>query len=203
MLTVCPSPKKTKHAPANQSANIYHEVYCANNMQTKNLKNKIIVLYLKLSIKLKNHLEKIMEENETNQANETKDTNETNKTNDTNQKESFKTKFFDFLDKSVNVSKKGLKTASQKISDFGDKSVQKIELSQQKSKLESLYKTFGKECYTYLSASKDASLTSQTEQIKTLYNQVNELLKDISVREKNLLKKKNLKHKKTKLQKVK
>lgn len=155
-------------------------------MQTKNLKNKIIVLYLKLSIKLKNHLEKIMEENETNQANETNDTNETNKTNDTNQKESFKTKFFGFLDKSVNVSKKGLKTASQKISDFGDKSVQKIELSQQKSKLESLYKTFGKECYTYLSGSKDASLTSQTEQIKTLYNQVNELLKDISVREKKL-----------------
>lgn len=124
-----------------------------------------------------------MEENETNQSNQS---NQSNETNDTNQKESFKTKFFGFLDKSVNVSKKGLKTASQKISDFGDKSVQKIELSQQKSKLESLYKTFGKECYTYLSSSKDASLTSQTEQIKTLYNQVTELLKDISVREKKL-----------------
>lgn len=110
-----------------------------------------------------------------------------NETNDKNQKTgTFKTKFFDFLDKSVNVSKNGLKTAGQKISDFGDKSVQKIELSQQKSKLETLYKAFGKESYAYLSASKNSILTSQTQEIKDLYNQIKTLQKDISEREKKL-----------------
>ena len=110
-----------------------------------------------------------------------------NETNDKNQKTgSFKTKFFDFLDKSVNASKNGLKTAGQKISDFGDKSVQKIELSQQKSKLETLYKAFGKEAYAYLSASKNSSLTLQTQEIKDLYNQIKTLQKDISAREKKL-----------------
>lgn len=110
-----------------------------------------------------------------------------NETNDKNQKTgTFKTKFFDFLDKSVNVSKNGLKTAGQKISDFGDKSVQKIELSQQKSKLETLYKAFGKESYAYLSASKNSILTSQTQEIKDLYNQIKTLQKDISAREKKL-----------------
>ena len=101
-------------------------------------------------------------------------------------KKSFKEKFFSFLDKTVSVSKQGFKTAGEKISDFGDKSVQKFEISQQKNNLDKLYKELGKTVYSVLSKSKFASVTQKSEEITDLYKQIEALSKDIVTRQDNL-----------------
>ncbi len=113
------------------------------------------------------------------------------------EKKAFKDKFLDFIDKSVDSSKRGIKKAGEKINDFGDRSVQKIELSQQKSKLEKLYNEFGKECFLAfdkqeppLSAAPD---NSENSKIQNLYARIKNLTNDIAAREKKLSDKENQK----------
>ena len=48
-----------------------------------------------------------------------------------------------YLDKGVEVSKKGLKTAGSAISEFGDKSVNKIDIVQLKNRLAKKYQELG------------------------------------------------------------
>ena len=106
------------------------------------------------------------------------------------EKKAFKEKFLDFIDKSVDSSKRGIKKAGEKINDFGDRSVQKIELSQQKSKLEKLYKEFGKICFLELdkqdALAGSALGNSENSQIQDFYSRIKTLSNDISSREEKL-----------------
>ena len=50
-----------------------------------------------------------------------------------------------YIDKGVEASKKGLKTAGTAISEFGDKSVVKIDISHLKGQLEKKYQELGRD----------------------------------------------------------
>ncbi len=95
-----------------------------------------------------------------------------------------KNKFFSFLDSGVEASKKGIKSAGSAISDFGDKSVVRIELTQLNSKLEKSYKSFGELCYKKLSESE--TLSNADEDVKKELGVVKEILDGISERKKQL-----------------
>ena len=70
--------------------------------------------------------------------------NEEKKTEETSSsKKLFAKNLKQYLDKGVEVSKKGLKTAGSAISEFGDKSVNKIDIVQLKNRLVKKYQELG------------------------------------------------------------
>ena len=73
------------------------------------------------------------------------------------QKSTLREKIFNMLGKGVSASKKGIKTAGNAISDFGDKSVLRIENSQIKSRIEKKYAQLGSYVYSVLAEKKSAS----------------------------------------------
>ena len=93
----------------------------------------------------------------------------------------FARKFFGFLDKSVEVSKKGLKTAGNAISDFGDKSVLRIELSQMKTKKARTLQALGQ--YAYEVFAEQASLKAHDETVEKLLSELKKLDDEIAARE--------------------
>ena len=93
--------------------------------------------------------------------------------NNEDKKNSFSKTFFEYLDKGVEASKKGLKTASTAVSDFGDKTVLKIELTQLNNKVEKKYTELGKLMY------KESPLVIENEEIKKVIQEINDLNADI------------------------
>lgn len=93
---------------------------------------------------------------------------------------SFKEKFFKFLDKSVESSKKAFHKAGEKISDFSDKSVMKIELTRMTGKLEKLYASLGEFVFEKRSSAKKTA--ADTETLKEYYTQIEELLSEIEAK---------------------
>ena len=85
-----------------------------------------------------------------------------------------------YLDKGVEASKKGLKTAGSAISEFGDKSVNKIDIVQLKSRLEKKYQELGQAVAEQLaedgiSISKDSLVVSEKlSSIKELKEKIHE-----------------------------
>lgn len=85
-----------------------------------------------------------------------------------------------YLDKGVEASKKGLKTAGSAISEFGDKSVNKIDIVQLKSRLEKIYQELGQTVAEQLaedgiSISKDSIVVSEKlSSIKELKEKIHE-----------------------------
>lgn len=85
-----------------------------------------------------------------------------------------------YLDKGVEVSKKGLKTAGSAISEFGDKSVNKIDIVQLKNRLAKKYQELGQVVAEQLaedgiSISKDSIVVSEKlSSIKELKEKIHE-----------------------------
>lgn len=85
-----------------------------------------------------------------------------------------------YLDKGVEVSKKGLKTAGSAISEFGDKSVNKIDIVQLKNRLVKKYQELGQAVAEQLvedgiSVSKDSLVVSEKlSSIKELKEKIHE-----------------------------
>lgn len=85
-----------------------------------------------------------------------------------------------YLDKGVEVSKKGLKTAGSAISEFGDKSVNKIDIVQLKNRLAKKYQELGQAVAEQLaedgiSISKDSLVVSEKlSSIKELKEKIHE-----------------------------
>ena len=99
----------------------------------------------------------------------------------------FKKKFLGIIDSGVEASKKGIKTAGSAISDFGDKSVVRIELTQLNSKLEKTYRELGEAVARRLctsdAADKEQSVTAQEEPIAGYLSVISTLKDEISHRE--------------------
>lgn len=107
--------------------------------------------------------------------------NEEKKTEETSSsKKLFAKTLKQYLDKGVEASKKGLKTAGSAISEFGDKSVNKIDIVQLKSRLEKKYQELGQAVAGQLSEdgisiSKDSLVVSEKlSAIKELKEKINE-----------------------------
>ena len=85
-----------------------------------------------------------------------------------------------YLDKGVEVSKKGLKSAGSAISEFGDKSVNKIDIVQLKNRLAKKYQELGQAVAEQLaedgiSISKDSIVVSEKlSSIKELKEKIHE-----------------------------
>jgi len=88
------------------------------------------------------------------------------------EKQSLVTRIKAYIDRGVEASKKGIKTAGNAISDFGDKSVLQIELSQLKAKLAKEYTSLGEVSY--------ALLTGKTKTVKPTSAKVCDLLPKIA-----------------------
>lgn len=89
-----------------------------------------------------------------------------------------------YIDKGVEASKKGLKTAGNAISDFGDKSVNRIELTQLKGRLEKNYADLGKLAYAALK--ENTPLSSENPETAALVQSISKNLEDIKKHEENL-----------------
>ncbi len=89
-----------------------------------------------------------------------------------------------YIDKGVEASKKGLKTAGNAISDFGDKSVNRIELTQLKGRLEKNYADLGKLAYAALK--ENTPLSSEAPETAALVQSISKNLEDIKKHEENL-----------------
>lgn len=107
--------------------------------------------------------------------------NEEKKTEETSSsKKLFAKTLKQYLDKSVEVSKKGLKSAGSAISEFGDKSVNKIDIVQLKSRLEKKYQELGQAVAEQLAEdgipiSKDSLVVSEKlSSIKELKEKIHE-----------------------------
>jgi len=84
-------------------------------------------------------------------------------------------KILSFLEKGFAASKKGLKSAGNAISNFGDKSVLRIENTQIKSKIEKRFLKLGEYVYTGLSSKKNASVTLKDQAVKELVSEIDDL----------------------------
>lgn len=107
--------------------------------------------------------------------------NEEKKTEETSSsKKLFAKTLKQYLDKSVEVSKKGLKSAGSAISEFGDKSVNKIDIVQLKNHLVKKYQELGQVVAEQLaedgiSISKDSIVVSEKlSSIKELKEKIHE-----------------------------
>lgn len=107
--------------------------------------------------------------------------NEEKKTEETSSsKKLFAKTLKQYLDKSVEVSKKGLKSAGSAISEFGDKSVNKIDIVQLKNRLVKKYQELGLAVAEQLaedgiSISKDSIVVSEKlSSIKELKEKIHE-----------------------------
>lgn len=107
--------------------------------------------------------------------------NEEKKTEETSSsKKLFAKNLKQYLDKGVEVSKKGLKSAGSAISEFGDKSVNKIDIVQLKNRLVKKYQELGQAVAEQLvedgiSVSKDSLVVSEKlSSIKELKEKIHE-----------------------------
>ncbi|MBP5442569.1 MAG: hypothetical protein J6Y60_04950 [Treponema sp.] len=92
-----------------------------------------------------------------------------------------------YIDRGVEASKRGLKSASSAISEFGDKSVRRIELSQLKSRLTKTYAKLGSHAYEKFVAEKMESLSpSSDEDLASMIDEIKKIQKDIQKHEKAL-----------------
>ena len=89
-----------------------------------------------------------------------------------------------YIDRGVEASKKGFRTAGSAISDFGDKSVLRIELSQLKAKRAKALNELGTFAYQALLEGK--TLEAQEESVCTVFKTLQKLAEDIEKREKAL-----------------
>ncbi len=120
------------------------------------------------------------------------DETESNKTNET-EKEStsqgnseFGKKVMDYFDKGLKASYKGLKNAGVVLSEFGDKSVIKIDISKLRSKLEKLYREIGKLTTDKLLSNESDAITKDTEEISDKIAEVAEIKNKIRAKEEEL-----------------
>ena len=92
-----------------------------------------------------------------------------------------------YLDKGVEASKKGLKTAGSAISEFGDKSVNKIDIVQLKSRLEKKYQELGQAVADQL-AEDGISISKDSLVVSEKLSAINELKEKINEKEASLKK---------------
>ena len=107
------------------------------------------------------------------------------KDKDTTGKEGFVSTLKQYIDKGVEASKKGFKTAGSAISDFGDKSVLQIELTQLNTKLTKEYAVLGEVSYSQLTG-KTAKVDAKSEKVSASVEKIAALLKDIKKHEKQI-----------------
>lgn len=114
--------------------------------------------------------------------------NEEKKTEETSSsKKLFAKTLKQYLDKSVEVSKKGLKSAGSAISEFGDKSVNKIDIVQLKSRLEKKYQELGQAVAEQL-AEDGISISKDSLVVSEKLSAINELKEKINEKEASLKK---------------
>ncbi len=104
-------------------------------------------------------------------------------------KQNFGKTILDYIDRGVEASKKGLKSAGDALSDFGDKSVLKIELSQLRTQLVKNYTELGKACYKILrgeNAGEGSHLSSDNTEIVSLLDAVSKTEENIARHEEAL-----------------
>lgn len=92
-------------------------------------------------------------------------------------------KILQYIDKGVVLSQKGLKSAGKAISAFGDKSVQRIELSQLKKKLDKEYYSLGKFVCDKFSEFPDSEITAGDSDIKAFMDKIASISDDIKKHE--------------------
>ncbi|MBQ0040377.1 MAG: hypothetical protein KBS64_08125 [Treponema sp.] len=92
----------------------------------------------------------------------------------------------DFFDSSLEASKKGLKKAGIAISEFGDTSVIKIDITKYKVKLEKKYEELGKLCAKLLIDEKKASFAKKDEDVAALLESIKQLKDKVAAKEKEL-----------------
>lgn len=114
--------------------------------------------------------------------------NEEKKTEETSSsKKLFAKTLKQYLDKGVEASKKGLKTAGSAISEFGDKSVNKIDIVQLKSRLEKKYQELGQAVADQL-AEDGISISKDSLVVSEKLSAINELKEKINEKEASLKK---------------
>lgn len=114
--------------------------------------------------------------------------NEEKKTEETSSsKKLFAKTLKQYLDKGVEASKKGLKTAGSAISEFGDKSVNKIDIVQLKSRLEKKYQELGQAVAGQLSED-GISISKDSLVVSEKLSAINELKEKINEKEEALKK---------------
>lgn len=114
--------------------------------------------------------------------------NEEKKTEETSSsKKLFAKTLKQYLDKSVEVSKKGLKSAGSAISEFGDKSVNKIDIVQLKSRLVKKYQELGQAVAEQL-AEDGISISKDSLVVSEKLSAINELKEKINEKEASLKK---------------
>ena len=92
-----------------------------------------------------------------------------------------------YIDRGVEASKRGIKSAGSAISDFGDKSVRRIELTQLKSKLTKGYSKLGAYAYDNFVSKKVESLSpAQDEELTSIIEEIKKINRDIQKHEKAL-----------------
>ena len=96
-----------------------------------------------------------------------------------------KEKIMRAIDSGVEASKKGLATAGSAISDFGDKSVIRIELSQLNAKLDEVYQEIGKFCFDKI-AGGEASVSASDEVLSQKITAAKDLLAKMKEKEEAL-----------------
>ena len=87
-----------------------------------------------------------------------------------------------YLDKGVEASKKGLKNAGTAISEFGDKSVNKIDIVQLKNRLEKKYQELGQAVAEQL-AEDGISISKDSLVVSEKLSSINELKEKIHEKE--------------------
>lgn len=102
-------------------------------------------------------------------------------------KNEFKEKVRDGMDKFIESSKKVLGAAGNAVQDFSDKSVVRIEKSQFESKLHEQYRKFGEYVAGILVADSSASINTSDSKVSEFIAEINNLSKEIELRS-NLLK---------------
>ncbi len=114
--------------------------------------------------------------------------NEEKKTEETSSsKKLFAKTLKQYLDKSVEVSKKGLKSAGSAISEFGDKSVNKIDIVQLKNRLVKKYQELGQAVADQL-AEDGISISKDSLVVSEKLSAINELKEKINEKEASLKK---------------
>lgn len=114
--------------------------------------------------------------------------NEEKKTEETSSsKKLFAKTLKQYLDKSVEVSKKGLKSAGSAISEFGDKSVNKIDIVQLKNRLVKKYQELGQAVVEQL-AEDGISISKDSLVVSEKLSAINELKEKINEKEASLKK---------------
>ncbi len=96
---------------------------------------------------------------------------------------SFKQKFLSMISRTVKVSRKGLKSAGQAISDFGDKSVLKIENTQFLSRIEKKYIELVSYVYVALTSKKSVDISLKNSDIKNLVSEIDKYFSQVSQNE--------------------